>query len=166
MGRMTLGYGRDTLKLEDVIATFHSRKLWKMIEEKGDGGEGLYGRRKSNQTYMKKGQGGSYHMTYKGDYLVDFKDYGIGNVLLGDGKECRILGMGKIRVQIRDGLSFVLDNVKYHPNGMTFIYMARKRFRASRSLIAPPHVLPSPLVVPSSLLSHPLDSVLEEIMPP
>ncbi|GKD42663.1 zinc finger, CCHC-type containing protein, partial [Tanacetum coccineum] len=33
--------------------------------------------------------GGSYHMTYKRDYLFDFEEYDGGNILLGDGKECR-----------------------------------------------------------------------------
>ncbi|GJT71857.1 hypothetical protein Tco_1031143 [Tanacetum coccineum] len=34
----TLLYGRDTLKLEDVLATLNSRELQKMTEAKGDGG--------------------------------------------------------------------------------------------------------------------------------
>ncbi|GJV58143.1 putative reverse transcriptase domain-containing protein [Tanacetum coccineum] len=55
---------------------------------------------------------------------------------------------------------------RYHPNGMTFIHTARKRVRAPRAPTAPPPVLPPPLVLPSSPLSHPRDSVPEEIMPP
>ncbi|GKF23913.1 hypothetical protein Tco_0076235, partial [Tanacetum coccineum] len=38
----TLLYGRDTLKLEDVLAKLNYRELQKMTEAKGDGGEGLY----------------------------------------------------------------------------------------------------------------------------
>ncbi|GKE20950.1 hypothetical protein Tco_1432462 [Tanacetum coccineum] len=34
----TLLYGRDTLKLEDVLVTLNSRELQKMTEAKGDGG--------------------------------------------------------------------------------------------------------------------------------
>ncbi|GKB22802.1 zinc finger, CCHC-type containing protein [Tanacetum coccineum] len=34
--------------------------------------------------------GGSYHITYRRDYLVDFKEYGGNNILLGNGKECRV----------------------------------------------------------------------------
>ncbi|GJS52487.1 hypothetical protein Tco_0625849 [Tanacetum coccineum] len=34
----TLLYGRETLKLEDVLATLNSRELQKMMEAKGDGG--------------------------------------------------------------------------------------------------------------------------------
>nr|GEV86883.1 zinc finger, CCHC-type [Tanacetum cinerariifolium] len=56
---------------------------------------------------------GSYHVTYKRDYLFDFEEYDGGNILLGDGKECRIQGTGKVQVQMRDGLSFMLDNVRY-----------------------------------------------------
>ena len=59
--------------------------------------------------------GGSYHMTYRRDYLFDFKKYDGGNVLLGDGRECRVRGTGKVQVQMRDGSSFVLDNVMYVP---------------------------------------------------
>ncbi|GJS25839.1 hypothetical protein Tco_0486459 [Tanacetum coccineum] len=54
--------------------------------------------------------GGSNHMTYKIYYLFYFKEYDGGNVLLGDGRECRIRGTGEVRVQMRDGSSFVLDN--------------------------------------------------------
>ncbi|GJT90251.1 hypothetical protein Tco_1079096 [Tanacetum coccineum] len=53
---------------------------------------------------------------------------------------------------------------RYHPNGMTFIHTARKRIRAPRAPIAPPHVLHPSLVLPSSPLSHPRDFVPEEIM--
>ncbi|GKB37363.1 zinc finger, CCHC-type containing protein [Tanacetum coccineum] len=57
--------------------------------------------------------GGSYHMTYKRDYWFNFEEYDGGNVLLGDGTECRVRGTGKVRVQRRDGSSFMLDNVRY-----------------------------------------------------
>ncbi|GKB18789.1 hypothetical protein Tco_0852712 [Tanacetum coccineum] len=49
------------------------------------------------------------------DYLVDFEEYDGGNILLGDGRECRVRGTGKVQVQMRDGSSFVLDNVMYVP---------------------------------------------------
>ncbi|GJV49304.1 hypothetical protein Tco_1439516 [Tanacetum coccineum] len=55
---------------------------------------------------------GSYHMTYKRDYLFDFEEYDGGNVLLGDGRECRVWGIGKVQVQMRDRSSCVLDNVR------------------------------------------------------
>nr|GEV03934.1 retrovirus-related Pol polyprotein from transposon TNT 1-94 [Tanacetum cinerariifolium] len=144
----TLLYGRDTLKLEYVLATLNYRELQKMTEAKGDGGEGLYVRGRSGQRDMEhdtystwnKDQvsgsradgydsadvisvkkllgwimdsGGSYHITYIRDYLVDFKEYDGGNILLGDGRECRVRGTGKVQVQMRDGSSFVLDSVMY-----------------------------------------------------
>ncbi|GKG28652.1 hypothetical protein Tco_0416017, partial [Tanacetum coccineum] len=49
------------------------------------------------------------------DYLVDFKEYDGDNKLLCDGRECRARGTGKVQVQMRDGSSFVLDNVRYVP---------------------------------------------------
>ncbi|GJY35232.1 reverse transcriptase domain-containing protein [Tanacetum coccineum] len=117
----TLLYGWDTLKLEDVLTTLNSRELQKIIEAKGDGGEGLYVRGRSGQINIEQGKdsmwsksqgrssrlrnedqvsgskadsadvmmvinveqlldwimdsGGSYHMTYKRDYLFDFEEY-------------------------------------------------------------------------------------------
>nr|GEV47133.1 retrotransposon protein, putative, Ty1-copia subclass [Tanacetum cinerariifolium] len=56
--------------------------------------------------------GGSFHMTPKRDFLFDFKEYG-GTVLLGDNRACAIMGIGKVRVQMKDGSSFVLKNVRY-----------------------------------------------------
>ncbi|GJR27779.1 zinc finger, CCHC-type containing protein [Tanacetum coccineum] len=57
--------------------------------------------------------GSSYYITYRRDYLVDFKEFDGGNILLGDGRECCVRGTGKVQVQMRDGSSFVLDNVRY-----------------------------------------------------
>nr|GEZ01906.1 retrovirus-related Pol polyprotein from transposon TNT 1-94 [Tanacetum cinerariifolium] len=34
---------------------------------------------------------------------------------LGDNRECKIRGIGKVRIQLRDGSSFVLNNVRYIP---------------------------------------------------
>ncbi|GKC92997.1 hypothetical protein Tco_1158439, partial [Tanacetum coccineum] len=56
---------------------------------------------------------GSYHMTYRIDYLVDFKEYYSDNVLLGDGSKCGVRGMSKVSVQMKDGSSLVSDNVMY-----------------------------------------------------
>ncbi|GJY85975.1 hypothetical protein Tco_0500001 [Tanacetum coccineum] len=59
--------------------------------------------------------GGSYYITYKRDYLFDFEEYDSGNVFLGDDRECRVRGTSEVQVQMRDGSSFVLDNVRYVP---------------------------------------------------
>ncbi|GKA70640.1 hypothetical protein Tco_0776779 [Tanacetum coccineum] len=53
---------------------------------------------------------GSYNITYRRDYLVDYKEYDGGNIMLGDGRECRVWGTGEVQVQMRNGSSFVLDN--------------------------------------------------------
>ncbi|GJX05087.1 zinc finger, CCHC-type containing protein [Tanacetum coccineum] len=132
----TLLYGRDTLKLEDVLATLNSRELQKMTKAKGDGGKGLYVRRRFGIVQgiitrnLKVLSGmmsveelldwimdsrSSYYITYKRDYLVDFKEYDGGNILLSDSRECRVWGIGKVQVQMRDGSSFMLDNVMYVP---------------------------------------------------
>nr|GEV47538.1 hypothetical protein [Tanacetum cinerariifolium] len=55
---------------------------------------------------------GSYHMTYMRDYLVDFEEYNDDNVLLGNGRECCVRRTGKVHVHMRDGTSFMLDNVR------------------------------------------------------
>ncbi|GJW49394.1 hypothetical protein Tco_0090745 [Tanacetum coccineum] len=55
--------------------------------------------------------GGSYHITYMRDYLVDFEEYDGGNILFGDARECCVRGTSKVQVQMSDGSSFVLDNV-------------------------------------------------------
>ncbi|GJZ06205.1 hypothetical protein Tco_0539998 [Tanacetum coccineum] len=92
----TLLYGRDTLKLEDVLATLNSRELQKMMEAKGDDGEGLYVRRRSGQRDMEHD---TYSFVKNEDHVsgsrtdgYDSADYAGGNILLGDGKECRVRG--------------------------------------------------------------------------
>ncbi|GJU97609.1 zinc finger, CCHC-type containing protein [Tanacetum coccineum] len=51
--------------------------------------------------------GGSFHMTPRRDFLFDFKEFNGGTVLLSN------IGIGKVRVQMKDGSSFVLENVRY-----------------------------------------------------
>ncbi|GJX53918.1 retrovirus-related pol polyprotein from transposon TNT 1-94 [Tanacetum coccineum] len=59
--------------------------------------------------------GGSFHMTPRRDFLFDFKEFNGGTVLLGNNRACAIMGIGKVRVQMKDGSSFVLENVRYIP---------------------------------------------------
>nr|GEY71071.1 retrovirus-related Pol polyprotein from transposon TNT 1-94 [Tanacetum cinerariifolium] len=59
--------------------------------------------------------GGSFHMMPRRDFLFDFKEFNGGTVLLGDNRACAIRETGKVRVQIKDGSSFVLENVRYIP---------------------------------------------------
>ncbi|GJY39476.1 hypothetical protein Tco_0425840 [Tanacetum coccineum] len=55
-GKNDFALWQDTMKLEDVVATLNSRELQKMTEAKGDGGEGLYVRRRSGQRDMEQGK--------------------------------------------------------------------------------------------------------------
>ncbi|GKB78411.1 hypothetical protein Tco_0945306 [Tanacetum coccineum] len=59
--------------------------------------------------------GCSYHMTPTLDILFDFLECDRGSVQLGDNRECKIRGIGKVRIQLKDGSSFVLHNVRYIP---------------------------------------------------
>ncbi|GJT27716.1 retrovirus-related pol polyprotein from transposon TNT 1-94 [Tanacetum coccineum] len=58
---------------------------------------------------------GSFHMTPRRDFLFDFKKFNGGTVLLGNNRACAIMGIGKVRVQMKDGSSFLLENVCYIP---------------------------------------------------
>ena len=59
--------------------------------------------------------GGSYHMTPRRDFLYDFKDVDGGSVQLGDNRTCTIKGTGKVKIQLHDGSSFILEDVRYVP---------------------------------------------------
>nr|GEU92598.1 crooked neck-like protein 1 [Tanacetum cinerariifolium] len=118
----TLLYGREALTLEDVMAILNSKKGL----AKRDDGEGLYVRGRTNRRDSRQSRGkgyarldhgsrGSYHMTPRIDLLSDYLECNGGRVLLGDNKECKIRGIGKVRVQLKDGSSFVLHNVRYIP---------------------------------------------------
>ncbi|GJZ82922.1 hypothetical protein Tco_0648095 [Tanacetum coccineum] len=96
-----------------------------MTEAKGNGGEGLYMRGRSGQRDMEhdtysawsKSQGRSSQVSGSGidgydnaDVMMAMK-YDGGNILLGDDKECCVRRTGEVHVQMRNGSSFVLDNV-------------------------------------------------------
>ncbi|GJY93171.1 hypothetical protein Tco_0508953 [Tanacetum coccineum] len=57
--------------------------------------------------------GGSYHMTHRRDFLYDFKVVDGGSVQLGDNRTCTIKGTGKVKIQLHDGSSFILEDVRY-----------------------------------------------------
>ncbi|GJR40446.1 retrotransposon protein, putative, ty1-copia subclass [Tanacetum coccineum] len=184
----TLLYGREALTLEDVMATLNSKEIKERSKAKGDDGEGLYVRgrtdrrdsrqsrgksrsksrggrlkcyicqskdhlkrncpknnRKKSTGYAKKDEqpnssgstyddyevmmvmsaqaqalldwimdsGCSYHMTPMLDIFFDFLKCDGGSVQLGDNKECKIRGIGKVKIQLKDGSSFVLHSVMY-----------------------------------------------------
>ncbi|GJR56863.1 hypothetical protein Tco_1499025 [Tanacetum coccineum] len=55
---------------------------------------------------------GSYHMTYMRDFLYDFKVFDGGSVQLGDNMTCTIRGIGNVKIQLHDGSSFILEDVR------------------------------------------------------
>nr|GEW40168.1 zinc finger, CCHC-type [Tanacetum cinerariifolium] len=57
--------------------------------------------------------GGSYHMTHRRDFLYDFKDIDGGLVQLGDNRTCIIKETKKVKIQLHDGSSFILEDVRY-----------------------------------------------------
>ncbi|GJT57577.1 hypothetical protein Tco_0992631 [Tanacetum coccineum] len=91
----TLLYGRESLTMEDVLATLNSRELKKRTEGiKEKTGDGLYimgrsgysGKAHSSRSsrFNSRGRtGGSYHMTHRRDFLYDFKIVDGGSVRLG-----------------------------------------------------------------------------------
>ncbi|GJW38588.1 zinc finger, CCHC-type containing protein [Tanacetum coccineum] len=189
----TLLYRRESLTMEDVLATLNSRKLKKRTEgTKEEAGDGLYVRgrldhsgkahsggssrfksrggtgklkcfichsqdhlkrdcpKKKSSGFVKKGKrdqdsdssdddgnayfgealmvvgndemtelvmdsGWSYHMTHKRNFLYDFKVVDGGSVQLGDNKTCTIKGTRKVKIQLHDGSSFILEDVRYVP---------------------------------------------------
>ncbi|GKB09970.1 hypothetical protein Tco_0843893 [Tanacetum coccineum] len=186
----TLLYGRESLKMEDVLATLNLRELKKRTEgTKEETGDGLYVRGRSDHLgkvhssgssrfksrggtsklkffichseghlkrdcpmnkssgFIKKGKrdqdsdsfddegntyfgealvvvgndemtelvmdsGGSYHMTHRMDFLYEFKVVDGGSVQLGDNRTCTIKGTGKVKIQLHDGSSSILEDVR------------------------------------------------------
>ncbi|GKB36538.1 hypothetical protein Tco_0881480 [Tanacetum coccineum] len=124
----TLLYGRDTLKLEDVLTTLNSKELQKMKETKGDGGEGLYVRGSSGQRDMEQGtdsawsksEGRSSRLRSDGydsaDVMMAMSVEELLDWIMDSGASYHITYMrGKVQLQMRDGSSYVLDNVRYVP---------------------------------------------------
>ncbi|GJY52382.1 retrovirus-related pol polyprotein from transposon TNT 1-94 [Tanacetum coccineum] len=117
----TLLYGREALTLEDMMATLNSKEIKERSKAKGDNGEGLYvrgrtGRRDSHQEFVQRIIARSQQVTSRNMIsqapVVQFLSVLRGSVLLGDNKECKIRGIGKVRVQLKDGSNFVLNNVR------------------------------------------------------
>ncbi|GKD02438.1 zinc finger, CCHC-type containing protein [Tanacetum coccineum] len=156
----TLLYRRESLTMEDVLATLNSRDL--LFKSRGGTGKlkcfichsNGYLKRdcpmKNSSGFVKKGKGdqdsnssddegnayfgealvvvgndemtelvmdsgGSYHMTHMRDFLYDFKGFDGGSVQLGDNRTCTIKGTGKVKIQLHDGSSFILEDVRYVP---------------------------------------------------
>nr|GEX00331.1 retrovirus-related Pol polyprotein from transposon TNT 1-94 [Tanacetum cinerariifolium] len=68
----------------------------------------LYLKKKLHTFYMPVGRKISEHIDEFNKLVPD-----LSNIELGDNRECKIRGIGKVMVQLKDGSSFVLQNVKY-----------------------------------------------------
>ncbi|GJZ21984.1 zinc finger, CCHC-type containing protein [Tanacetum coccineum] len=71
--------------------------------------------RNDQMTELVIDSGGSYHMTHMRDFLYDFKGFDGGSVQLGDNKTCTIKGTRKVKIQLHNGSSFILKDVRYVP---------------------------------------------------
>ncbi|GJX18748.1 hypothetical protein Tco_0221425 [Tanacetum coccineum] len=68
--------------------------------------------------------GGSYHITYMRDYLVDFEEYGGGNMLLGDGRESRVRGTGTFE---KEGFTVKMQSGKIKVIRGSLVVLSRTR---------------------------------------
>nr|GEZ31277.1 zinc finger, CCHC-type [Tanacetum cinerariifolium] len=158
----TLLYGRESLTMDDVLATLNSRELKKRTKcTKEETGDRLYVKGRSNHSgkahsggslwFKSRGRtgkrdqdsnssdnegntyfgealvvvgndettelvmdlGGSYHMTHRRDFLYDFKVVDGGSVQLSDSRKCTIKRTGKVKIQLHNGSTFILDDVRY-----------------------------------------------------
>ncbi|GKC16877.1 zinc finger, CCHC-type containing protein [Tanacetum coccineum] len=78
-------------------------------------GEALMVVGNDEMTELVMDSGWSYHMTHKRNFLYDFKVVDGGSVQLGDNKTCTIKGTRKVKIQLHDGSSFILEDVRYVP---------------------------------------------------
>ncbi|GKB25062.1 hypothetical protein Tco_0864463 [Tanacetum coccineum] len=80
-------------------------------------GEALVVVGNDEMTELVMDSGGSYHMTHMRDFLYDFKVVDGGSVQLGDNRTCTIKGTGKVKIQLHDGSSFILEDVSGSKDG-------------------------------------------------
>ncbi|GKE88315.1 hypothetical protein Tco_1565790, partial [Tanacetum coccineum] len=124
----TLLYGRKALTLEDVMAILNSREIKERSKAKGDDGEGLYdhlkrncpkNNRKKSTGYVKKDdQPSSSGSIYDDSEVMTVMSAEALLDLIIDSRcsyHMTPRGIGKVKVQWRDGSSFVLNNVRYIP---------------------------------------------------
>ncbi|GJV17679.1 retrovirus-related pol polyprotein from transposon TNT 1-94 [Tanacetum coccineum] len=90
-----------------------SYDYFKMKEEKGNGGEGLYVRGRSGQIDMEHGAWSKSQE--RSSKLKCYTCQSEEHLKRDCPRKCRVRGTGKVRVQMRDGSSFMLDNVRYVP---------------------------------------------------
>ncbi|PWA53412.1 zinc finger, CCHC-type [Artemisia annua] len=109
----TLLYGRESLTMEDILATLNSRELKKRTEgTKEETGDRLYGNAYFGEALVVVGNdempelvmdsGGSYHMTPRRDFFMTSSD----------NRTCTIRRTGKVKIQLHDGSSFILEDAR------------------------------------------------------
>nr|GEW22492.1 zinc finger, CCHC-type [Tanacetum cinerariifolium] len=76
-------------------------------------GEALVVVKNDEMTELVMNLGGSYHMTHSRDFLYDFKGFDGGTVQLGNNRIRTIKWIGKVKIQLHDGSSFILEDVRY-----------------------------------------------------
>ena len=59
--------------------------------------------------------GCSYHMTFKRDWFQNYQEINGGKVLLGNDHECKVLGIGDIRLKMVDGSFKTLTAERHVP---------------------------------------------------
>jgi len=52
-------------------------------------------------------------MTPHGDWFLNFRNLSGGKVLLGNNQECKIMGIGDIKIKIHDGTTRTLSTIRY-----------------------------------------------------
>ena len=60
--------------------------------------------------------GCTYHMTPRRDWFLEYESLEGGTVLMGNNMSCNVVGIGKVRLRMWDGLVKVLENVRHIPD--------------------------------------------------
>ncbi|GJR80266.1 hypothetical protein Tco_0151051 [Tanacetum coccineum] len=117
-----LRYGRKLLTLEDVMATPNSKEIKEGLRRRGIMVKGYIEivRRiiaRVNIDGQEEIAKPPSVWTYDDSEVICDEPTGTcsTNMIMDSDVECKIRGIGKVRVQLRDGSSFVLNNVRYIP---------------------------------------------------
>ncbi|KAL5563211.1 hypothetical protein UlMin_032958 [Ulmus minor] len=124
-----LQHGRETISLEDVVGALKSKEQKRkseMGEHTGDAAvvqndngyeslDVLVVSTKHSDRHWIMDSGCSFHMTPNGGWFEDYKEINGGQVLLGNNKPCKVIGIGSVRIKTHDGIERILSNVRHVP---------------------------------------------------